>query len=575
MTKPMLLAVHDRAPDRARIERELTSRYAADYQIVCEESPLSALQTLDTVRATPDGVVPIVFAASDMAEMPGAEFLARAHVLHPHAQRVLLIPWSNRSASKPILRMISQGRFDRYASTPVRSPDEDFHQLVTELLAGWQRQHADRTTVVTLVDRRWAPRSYQIRDQLQRGGLPFAFHTADSPRGRALLEETGYRHGPFPVVVRYDGHVLADPADEEIAHALGVRHASTDGVFDVVVIGAGPAGLSAGVYAASEGLRTLIIDRDSIGGQAGTSSLIRNYLGFPLGVGGADLCNRAVDQAWSFGAETSVLRDVVDLRVDGDYRIVLLDDGTHVTARTVVLATGVTYQRLGLPRVEALLGSGVYYGGGITEAPAMAGQHAFVLGAGNSAGQAAVHLARYADRVSMIVRGGNLAASMSDYLVKTIDATGNIDVRLHTTVVDGHGAGRLEHLVLNDSNTGQVRTVAADALFVLIGTKPHTDWLPAEILRDTNGYILTGHDLRPDQAAGPGTPPDATPARAEHRLASEMITPTRSPLPLETSVPGVFAAGDARHGSVKRVASAVGDGSITVRSVHQYLSPTA
>jgi thioredoxin reductase (NADPH) len=548
MSKPILLAVHDRAPDRELIEHELTSRYAANYEIVCERSPLSALRRLDAVRATPDTVVPVVFAASDMAELSGVEFLRRARALHPHAQRVLLTPWANRSAAKPLLRMISQGRFDRYATTPVRSPDETFHQLVTELLAGWQRQRADRPTVVTLVDRRWAPRSYQIRDQLQRGGLPFAFHAADSPRGRALLAESGYPAGPFPVVVRYDGHVLANPADEELAHALGVRHASTDGVFDVVVIGAGPAGLSAGVYAASEGLRTLIVDRDSIGGQAGTSSLIRNYLGFPIGIGGAELCNRALDQAWSFGAETSVLRNVTDLRVDGEHRTVVLDDGAHVTARTVVLATGVSYQRLGPPRVEALVGSGVYYGGGITEAPAMAGQHVFVLGAGNSAGQAAVHLARYADRVSIVVRGASLAASMSDYLVKTIDATGNIDVRLRTTVVDGYGTGRLEHLVLRDGSTGEDRTVPADALFVLIGAKPHTGWLPTEILRDANGFILTGDDLRSDAAA---------------------------PLPLETSMPGVFAAGDVRHGSVKRVASAVGDGSVTIQSIHRYLSPPA
>jgi thioredoxin reductase (NADPH) len=277
-----------------------------------------------------------------------------------------------------------------------------------------------------------------------------------------------------------------------------------------------------------------------------------------------------VDQAWSFGAETSVLRGVTDLRVDGDHRIVHLDDGAHVTAHTVVLATGVSYQRLGLPRVEALLGSGVYYGGGITEAPAMAGQHVFVLGAGNSAGQAAVNLARYADQVSVIVRGGSLAASMSDYLVKTIGATGNIDVRLHTTVVDGHGAERLESLTLRDGLTGQARTVPADALFVLIGAKPHTGWLPPGILRDAHGYILTGPDLRSDVSGRSDPPPIATPDRA-----GQTIAPTRIPLPLETSIPGVFAVGDARHGSVKRVASAVGDGSIAVRSIHQYLSPPA
>src|SRR6266545_4875209 len=257
--KPILLAVHDEPGERAAIHRELTSRYAADYEIMCEDSPVSALQRLDALRATPGAAVLVLFAASDMAAMTGVEYLQRAHELYPHARRVLLIPWSNRSASKPILRMISQGRFDRYASVPGRAPDENFHHLVTDLLRDWQ-QHSDRPTVLTLVDQPWAARSYQIRDLLQRGGLPFAFHTAESAEGQALLHEIGRPAGPFPVLVRYD---------------------STEGIFDVVVIGAGPAGLSAAVYAASEGLRTIVVDRESIGGQAGTSSLIRNYSVFP------------------------------------------------------------------------------------------------------------------------------------------------------------------------------------------------------------------------------------------------------------------------------------------------------
>jgi thioredoxin reductase (NADPH) len=329
-----------------------------------------------------------------------------------------------------------------------------------------------------------------------------------------------------------------------MASALGVRHASIEGTFDVIVIGAGPAGLSAAVYAASEGLRTIVVDGESIGGQAGTSSLIRNYLGFPLGIGGAELCNRALDQAWSFGAETSVLREVTELRADADQRIVTLADGAEITARTVVLATGASYQRLGIPRVEALVGAGVFYGGGVTEAPALARQQVYVVGAGNSAGQAAVNLARYAHRVTMIVRGAGLGATMSDYLIRTITATANIDVLPHTAVVDGRGTDRLQELVLRDAATGRSRTVRATALFVLIGAHPHTDWLPPSIHRDQHGFVLTGQDLPTVHAA----------------------------LPLETSMPGVFAAGDIRHGSVKRVASAVGDGGISIRSVHQRLA---
>ena len=398
--------------------------------------------------------------------------------------------------------------------------------------------------MVTIVDHQWAPRSHHIRDLLQRGGLPFTFHTADSEEGRALLHQVQRPAGPFPVLIRFDGQVLTDPTNEQMAFALGVRHSSTEGIFDVVVIGAGPAGLSAAVYAASEGLRTIVVDRESIGGQAGTSSLIRNYLGFPLGIGGAELCNRALDQAWSFGAETSVMREVTDLRTGGDHHVVALADGAEITARTVVLATGASYQRLGIPRVEALVGAGVFYGGGITEAPALAGQQVYVVGAGNSAGQAAVNLAKYAHRVTMIVRGDGLGATMSDYLIRTITATDNIDVLPHTTVVDGHGTDRLHDLVLRDATTGQTRTVPAAALFVLIGAHPHTDWLPPSIHRDQHGFVLTGQDLPATHAA----------------------------LPLETSRPGVFAAGDVRHGSVKRVASAVGDGAISIRSVHQRLA---
>jgi thioredoxin reductase (NADPH) len=554
MAKPVLMAVHEQTRELSLLQRELDGRYAADYEIICEASAASALDRLDVLRVTGDAAVIAVFAAHEMTGMTGIQFLQQAHQRHPHAQRVLLIPWGNRSASKPILKAISLGRIDRYATLPSRFPDEDFHYLVTEMLRDWQRKQHGRPTVVTVVGERQAARSHEFRDLLQRSGLPYVFHATDSDQGRLVLQQVQRPAGPFPVLVRFDGAVLTDPTNEEAAVALGVRHSSEEGTFDVVVVGAGPAGLSAAVYGASEGLRTIVVDRETIGGQAGTSSLIRNYLGFPIGISGAELCSRALDQAWSFGAETSVLRTVSDVRIDGDDRVVVLEDGTHIRTRSVVLATGASYQRLGVPSLESLIGVGVFYGGGITEAQAMEGAHVYVVGAGNSAGQAAIHLAKHADQVTMIVRGGALGASMSDYLVRLIDADEKIDVRLHTTVIDGHGDGRLEKLVLRDSNTGDARSVPSAALFVLVGAQPHTAWLPDSIQRDQHGFVLTGADVVSGSmtAAGGGKP--------------------RPPLPLETTMPGVFAAGDVRHGSVKRVASAVGDGGVCIRSVHQYLA---
>ncbi len=554
MVKPILFAVHEQTRELETIQRELASRYGTDYEIICEESVASALVRLDDLRATAGPQVLVLFAAEEMNAMTGIEYLRRAHDMHPHAQRVLLIPWRNRPASKPILRAVSLGRIDRFATLPTNPPDEKFHHLVTELLRDWQQQQHARPTVVTVIGERWDPRSHEVRDLLQRSGLPFAFHATDSDEARALLHQVQRTAGPFPVFIHFDGLVLTNPTNEEAAVALGVRHSSEEGTFDVVVVGAGPAGLSAAVYGASEGLRTIVVDRETIGGQAGTSSLIRNYLGFPLGIGGAELCNRALDQAWSFGAETSVLRQATDLRTDGSNLAVVLADGTEIATRAVVLAMGASYQRLGIPSVESLVGAGVFYGGGMTEAQAMEGQQVYVVGAGNSAGQAAIHLAKYAERVAIVVRGGALGTSMSDYLVRMIDATENIDVQLRTTVIDGHGAGRLEELVLRNSDTGKAETVPAAALFVLIGAQPHTGWLPSSIERDEAGFVLTGENL---------PPATATVSRPRRQ---------RPPLLLESSVPGVFAAGDVRHGSVKRVASAVGEGSICIRSVHQYLA---
>jgi thioredoxin reductase (NADPH) len=566
MTKPILLAVDDHTHDLETIQRELLKRYGADYDVLADHSAAAALQRLEEMRAA-GGQVAILLAALEMGAMTGVEFLERAHELHPHAKRVLLLThsvrWGDRAASQPIVTAISLGQIERYATKPGASPDEQFHRLITDLLQEWQRPGQGQREMVTIVGERLSEHSYELRDLFERNGHPFTFYEQDSDEGRALLQHVRRLDGPFPVVILRDGQALTDPSKEEIVVGfLGAHDSIEGGLYDLTIVGAGPAGLSAAVYGASEGLRTLVVEREAIGGQAGTSSLIRNYLGFPQGISGAELANRAFDQAWLFGAQTCIMRQATDLRMKGRDRILTLSDGREIVSRAVVLAMGASYQRLGIASLEALVGAGVYYGGAVTEAQAMSGQQVVVAGGGNSAGQATLHLARYAEGVTMLVRGDALAASMSDYLVKAIAGKDNIDVRLHTKIVGGRGDQRLEGLVIQNSASGETLSMPADALFVLIGAQPHTEWLPASIRRDQQGFILTGEDLT--AAGGHGGDPSRDPGGG--------APPQRPPYLLETSMPGVFAVADVRHGSVKRVASAVGEGGIAIQMVHQYLS---
>jgi thioredoxin reductase (NADPH) len=405
-----------------------------------------------------------------------------------------------------------------------------------------------------VVGEQWSPRSFELRDLLGRNGVLHTFHSSDSKEGRELLARIGYQEAQLPVVVLFDGQVLVDPTNSDIADACGVNPTWEKSDFDLVIVGAGPAGLAAAVYAASEGLDTLIVEDEAVGGQAGTSALIRNYLGFPSGVGGAELASRAAEQAWLFGATFLFMRRVTGLRRQGNTILVNLSCGQNVTAKSVIIATGASYRRLGVPGLEALRGSGVFYGAAVSEARAMAGQEVYVVGAGNSAGQAALHLAKYASRVTLLVRGGSLETGMSRYLIREIEAARNVAVRLGTRVVDGGGRGRLENIVLEDSVSGLTETVSAAGLFLLIGAEPHTSWLPEEIARDDAGYVVTGRDVSYY----------APPHRGWHV--------ERLPLLMETSMPGVFAVGDVRRGSVKRVSSAVGEGSIAIQTVHEYLS---
>lgn len=488
-----------------------------------------------------------------LPEATGTEFLARVRQFHPAARRVLLITWGDQASSEPILRATVLGHIDAYVVKPGTPPDEHFHRFVTEQLDEWGRSNLPGLEVVRVVGEKWAARSHELRELLGRNGIPFGFYPADGREGKRLLEEAGAAGKALPVVVLFDGQVLAAPSNAEVGEALGMRVKPSGGCYDVTVIGAGPAGLAAAVYGASEGLSTIVLEPEAIGGQAGTSSLIRNYLGFPTGVSGGDLAVRAYTQAWNFGAEYVYGDPATGLRPESSELVVTTAGGSEVRSRAVIVATGMAYRRLGIPSLDALTGAGVFYGAAASEARAMKDSEVFVVGGANSAGQAAVHLARYAAQVTVLVRGPSLADSMSEYLIREIESVPNIAVRYRVAVTGGTGQSRLEGLTLTDLESGAAETVDAAALFVLIGAEPRTQWLPETVRRDQSGFVVTGTDLLQD-----GEPGEAWQLR-------------RLPMFLESSLPGVFAVGDVRHGSVKRVASAVGEGSIAIRLVHDHL----
>lgn len=553
MTKPNMLLVDDHEQDLNTVSQELFKRYGADYDIICETSAKAALYRLEALKAA-DAQVAIVLADLWMPEMTGVDFLNEAHDLHPLAKRTLLIEWGDRTSTEPILQAATLGWIDHYTVKPLTTPDEQFHRHITEQLDDWSRQNQPNAEMVQVVGEQWDARSHEIRDILDRFGVPFGFYDVNSEKGRALLQQIGHPNGPFPLVIMYDGRVLTNPSNQEAADAFGVNEDFAGETFDLLIIGAGPSGLSAAVYGASEGLRTMVVEREVYGGQAGTSAHIRNYLGFPTGIDGRELANRAYLQAFLFGAQFYFLQQATNLRADGDNRIITLSNGVELTGKAVVLAMGASYRKLGIESCDCFTGAGVFYGGTMTEAQAMKGQTVFVAGAGNAAGQAVIHLSTYADRVILLVRGESLDESMSDYLIQEIEATDNIEVRLNTEIVGGEGNRRLERLVLKNTETGATETIDAVALFVMIGAEPHTDWLPESILRDREGFIFTGADF-----ARTGKLPEGWSLK-------------RQPYLFETSMPGVFAVGDVRHRSVKRVASAVGDGGIAVQLVHEYLS---
>jgi thioredoxin reductase len=540
------------------LTRQLAGRYEADYQIVvCREPAELEPRVRELLSAgTP---VALVIGGVGADDPDGIEVLAAIRAIDSTTPRVATVRWGDWGTARRLFHAVTLGKINHWVMHPVQTPDEEFHHSITGFLREWSSRSGGGFEAVQVIGERWSARSQELRDILSRNGIPIGFYDADSEAGRLKLRELALTSPELPVVVlqfKAERSALVNPSNLEIGDAFGVMAPiPTDETFDVAVIGAGPAGLAAAVYGSSEGLRTVVVEREAIGGQAGTSSMIRNFPGFSQGVSGSRLAWEAWQQAWLFGTTFLFMRQVEGLSSEDTHYRLRLSDGGSLTARTVVITTGAAYRRLGVPKLEQLQGRGVFYGAATSEAPAMVGRNVVVVGGGNSAGQAAMHLAKWAAQVTILVRGQSLAQSMSDYLIREIDTAPNVTVTCRVRVVDGSGTDHVQSLVVEDRESLTRRDIPADAVFVLIGSHPLSEWLGDSIARDQQGFILTGPDLDDD-------------ARTRRRS-------DRPPLPLETSLPGVFAAGDVRHGSVKRVASAVGEGAVTIPLVHRYLEAIA
>jgi len=544
-----ILTVDDDPGVSRAVARDLRRRYGDAYRIVRAESGEQALEALREMKLRGDTVA-VLLADYRMPRMNGLEFLEAAMDVYPAARRVLLTAYADTGAAIEAINVVD---LDYYLLKPWDPPEEKLYPVIDAQLEGWSATDHRPVPETKLVGHRWSAESSAVREFLARNQVPYRWYSADTPEGRRLLEAAGTDDRTLPLVVGPDGTVLKAPTDAELAAHVGLSTTPAEQFYDLVVIGGGPAGLGAAVYGASEGLRTVLVERTATGGQAGQSSRIENYLGFPDGVSGAQLTERARRQAVKFGAELILARDVTALEIAGSARRVQFADGSSVDAHTVILATGVSYRQLAAPGLDRLTGCGVYYGAALTEAANCKGQDVYVVGGANSAGQAAVYLSRGARSVTLLVRGRSLEASMSHYLIQQLAAIDNVTVRTCTEVLEAHGEDHLEKLTLRNAATGETETVEGGYLFVFIGAAPRTEWLDGVVHRDERGFVLAGPDLAPDGGAVPGWNLD------------------RPPFHLETSVPGVFAAGDVRAESAKRVASAVGEGAMAVMLVHRYL----
>jgi thioredoxin reductase (NADPH) len=549
MANPAILTVDDDPAVSRAVARDLRQRYGEQYRVVRADSGADALDALKELKLRGEQVA-LLLADYRMPNMNGIQFLEAAMDLFPLARRILLTAYADTDAAIEAINVVD---LDHYLLKPWHPPEEKLYPVVDSLLEAWRATPDRPITETKVIGHRYSAPSFAIRDFLARNMVPYRWFAADEPDGRRLLNAAGLSEDDVPVVITPEGKPLVCPTEAQVAQHVGLSTAPAADFYDLVVIGGGPAGLGAAVYGASEGLRTVLIEMRATGGQAGQSSRIENYLGFPDGVSGAQLTDRAYRQAVKFGAELITTREVTGLSVRGSTRVVDFDDGTSIAAHSVILATGVSYRLLEAPGLADFANTGVFYGSASTEAPSCAGQDVYVVGGANSAGQAAMYFSRYAERVHLCIRAGDLDRSMSRYLIEQVSAVPSIAVHPYTEVVEGHGDSRLEGLTLRDVRTGATDTVKASWLFIFIGAEPRTDWLDGVVVRDDRGFVLTGTDL----VAG-GTRP-----------AGWVLQ--RDPFHLETSVPGVFAAGDVRADSVKRVASAVGEGAMAVSLVHRYL----
>jgi thioredoxin reductase (NADPH) len=559
MAKPTLLAVDDEPEVLRAIERDLRRKFGQQYRVLRAESGATALDAVQRLKERSESVA-LFLADQRMPGMSGVEFLTKATKIYPSAKKVLLTAYADTNAA---IAAINQVRLDYYLLKPWDPPEENFYPVLEDLLGDWRAHYRPPFSGLRVIGYRWSPASHALKDFLGRNAFPYEWidlTTRDEdPAIKTLLNGDLHDASRFPTVLFPDGSRLDHPEPAVLAARLGLQTTADREFYDLLIIGGGPAGLAAAVYGASEGLKTALIEAEAPGGQAGMSSRIENYLGFPSGLTGGDLARRAMVQAKRFGVEIISPQRATRLRLEDPYRIVQLGDGSEISCHALLISTGLSWRKLDVPGLDQLTGTGVYYGAALTEAISCRDEHVFVVGGANSAGQGAVHFSQYARKVTMLVRADSLERGMSRYLIDQIEATPNIEVLTNIEVIQAFGQDHLDCLALRNNKTGEMQTIPASAMFIFIGAKPQTAWLDAHLAMDSRGFLFTGGELPKDETSG----------------KPNGWNLDRPPFLLETNVPGIFAAGDVRHGAVKRVASAVGAGSICVQMIHEHLSSLA